>query len=144
MFMLATNFPEKIDTAVHSRMSQQFQIPLPEINARVQIIEMHMEILAKKSKETEPLLSHELIRQIGENTEYCSARDLQQIVNLIHSAKHAAPTKQISQTAIEDIVKRKATQAVAALVCSLGERGLLEQPPAPVGQQKPNGAARKK
>ena len=99
VFMAATNFPEKIDSAIMDRISHHIYLPLPSDNARQKFIEKHFSQISKLRKEELEFLVQE--------TEDLNFRDLlklkqicfDQVIVRVKKATHfnLIPGKLLSQ-----------------------------------------------
>ncbi len=119
MLVLATNRLSDIDPAVLSRMDHKIAVNPPELEQRVQILELHAKNFFSKN-EIQNFFSNEKLLQLAKATDGLTGRDLFKLLNMISNKKAATEKNVLTQDLIEKMIKRFMNQEIEA-------KNLIEQ-----------------
>jgi hypothetical protein len=116
MWVLATNRVEILDEAVANRMDVKLFIPLPDLDRRKQIIEMHLPFFFPEEKQREIAFSKGAVHRIAEKTESLSGRTLVKLLNrlTVNARKKPLTDETIDSTIKLFIKQEQQIQAVAS------------------------------
>lgn len=104
MFIMTTNRPQDLDSAIYSRATHHIYIGTPELKERAKILKEHIEIGFAKSPELDGCLDDRAIDTIATKTDHLSGRALQQLVNHLQIAKGRTDNNQLTWDIVDKAV----------------------------------------
>lgn len=112
MIVLATNRLEVIDEAIHRRIDDLIELPMPGIQQRFQVLKAYRDCVLKDSKQNgalfvqrvEELCTDERFMQLAQKLEGFSNGDLEGLINIIKTESDASRDGMITQELIDSAV----------------------------------------
>lgn len=116
MLVFATNHKDSLDSAMHRRIDDLIELPLPEKTERIKILNLYIDIILMDLKQNEAtlvqsvknILTASKIEQIAEATNGLSAGDLEGIINTLKTDADTLTPCAITH----DLVQKVVNQAV--------------------------------
>ncbi|MBX9830762.1 AAA family ATPase [Candidatus Babeliales bacterium] len=111
MFILATNNPDNLDTAVYKRMHKKINIPLPGLAERTEMVKIYLNKFATQTKTAtvSSLITEEFLQTIAQQLEGFAGRDIKQI--FVDIQYHVARTS--DKVLTPDIITRAVQEKIA-------------------------------
>ena len=115
MLILATNYPNNLDSAVLSRISKKLEIPLPGQAERIRLFERYFKEHIENTQDNVKLIidtpfTHERIATIAQKIEGFSGREIEQLLAEIRIESIIANNNHVSYQLVDRITQDKAEQ----------------------------------
>lgn len=115
MLILATNYPNNLDSAVLSRISKKLEIPLPGQAERIRLFERYFKKHIEDTQDNVKLIidtpfTHERIATIAQKIEGFSGREIEQLLAEIRIESMIANNNHVSYQLVNRITEDKTEQ----------------------------------
>jgi ATPase family AAA domain-containing protein 3A/B len=118
MLILATNYPENLDSAVLSRVNKKVEVPVPGLEERIKLLHLYLnKYLQRQSteKNTPPLkvdatIDDNYIKDVAQKIDGFSGREVDQLLAEVRIEAFITDKDVVSKDLVDDIVKSKIEQ----------------------------------